>query len=333
MASSPTVPQAPMIGKPVSPKPPVVGSPKPPPVVEAPRAIEPADFSDSSWDDAPTATSMPDAPPAVTTKQASPPSVVVEEPDTQSQTNPTFTQPERVNTDPMPNRPVGNARPNPPPAAVAAGLGREEVWAIVRAAVENATAPLLAKQQDLEARLERVDQSVKAMSPRPPPVVQQQQPQQLQTAQAIPPATPTAPGLGQQGSSAAARLAAIAPATRPQGGGINPVSVLPVTPNVTRANDSSAPMPDFRPAMDSSPYSSTGRSLPPQGYGVMVVPPGPRPSIDLDSIAIGPDDYAGFDGGRKKKLVVRVVIVLMLVIIVGVVVSTILSYSGPSTVQ
>jgi hypothetical protein len=76
--------------------------------------------------------------------------------------------------------------------------------------------------------------------------------------------------------------------------------------------------------------SSSGReSLPPQGYGVVVVPPGPRPSLDLDSATIDPKDFAGFDGGRKKRLVVRAFIVIILLAIVAVVATTLLSYSGP----
>ena len=45
--------------------------------------------------------------------------------------------------------------------AASAGLGsamREEVWAIVRAAVDEATRPLVAKHRELEARLERAEQ-------------------------------------------------------------------------------------------------------------------------------------------------------------------------------
>lgn len=41
-----------------------------------------------------------------------------------------------------------------------AGLGtamREEVWAIVRAAVEEATGPLVTRQRELEARVERAE--------------------------------------------------------------------------------------------------------------------------------------------------------------------------------
>lgn len=59
---------------------------------------------------------------------------------------------------------------------------REEVWAIVRAAVEEATGPLLARQRELEGRLERAERGATAAAqlsaalnatppPLPPPVV------------------------------------------------------------------------------------------------------------------------------------------------------------------
>lgn len=323
MPSAPTTPQAPPVApaKPGSPRPPQV-APKPASNPIAPRANEPSDLADASWDDAPTATSMPEP---ETAKGMPKPSIAVVEPEAQSATNPTFTKPmpERTKTGPM-----------------AAGMPanvREEVWAIVRAAVETATAPLLQKQQDLEVRLERMDREVKALSPRPPAVAPPPPPAAAptasQSAQAIPPAPGVGASSGTSGSSAASKLAAIAPATKPMPSipvTMGSASIPPIAPHPPPRIEE-ATIPAMRPRADSAPVSSSGRSLPPQGYGVVVVPPGPRPSIDLDSVAIGPDDYAAFDGGRKKKIVVRVVIAVLLLVIVGVVLSTILSYAGPPT--
>lgn len=50
---------------------------------------------------------------------------------------------------------------------------REEVWAIVRAAVAEATQPMIAKMRDIEAKLERAESSART---RPPPAVVQATP-------------------------------------------------------------------------------------------------------------------------------------------------------------
>jgi hypothetical protein len=81
--------------------------------------------------------------------------------------------------------------------------------------------------------------------------------------------------------------------------------------------------------MASQPPRSSGRpSLPPQGYGVVVVPPAVRASLDLEGVTLRDDDIAGFDGGRRKRMVVKVVAILMLLIAIAAVTMTILSHSG-----
>ena len=183
--------------------------------------------------------------------------------------------------------------------AATAGLGsamREEVWAIVRAAVEEAVGPLVARQRELEARLERAE--------REPARAPQTAPQG-------------------SGTSAAARLAQIA----------GPAAVAPaplgpaLLPAVFKPVDSATNL-DLAPSL---PPRGAGASAHPAGprpsigpYGVSVIP-GPRVALDLD--AVGPVNIDGFDGGRRKKIVARVVVVLMLLLIGGAITMMVLSYN------
>ena len=83
--------------------------------------------------------------------------------------------------------------------------------------------------------------------------------------------------------------------------------------------------------MGSQSARPSGRpSLSPQGYGVVVVSPAVRASLDLEGVTLGRDEIAGFDGGRKKRMVVKVVAVLMLLIAIAAVTLTIMSHSGSS---
>jgi hypothetical protein len=148
---------------------------------------------------------------------------------------------------------------------------REEVWTIVRAAVDEAVAPLGARIKELEAKLERAA-----------------------PAAAKPTTTST--------SSASSRLASI------------PVSM-----------SASAPPP----RMDPIPAAAgVPRSIPPTGLGVVVVPPGPRPAIDLEAIAKQSAADIDFNPGGSKRMVGRVVVALMLLAVIGAVVMTILSHNG-----
>jgi hypothetical protein len=259
--------------------------------------------ADEGWDeDAPTATSLDAAEPT----QANSP-----DPSPQSITNPMVPMEDRPRapapapqTAPMPDRPPPAARDLRAPAAAAPVLAsamREEVWAIVRAAVDSATAPLLARQKELEARVERAEREVKARSVQTAPVAQ-------------------APA----GASAASRLAAIAPP---------PATLAAAQQEPFRIEDAPTvnTLPEPRPRAPSVPVVLG--SLPPQGspqgYGVTVSTI-PRPSLDLDNVTLDPHDFAGFDGGRRKKLVVRLIVVVILLGVAAVVISTLLSYSGPS---
>jgi hypothetical protein len=136
---------------------PGVGTPAP--AIPPKKVQSEPPVSDSAWETADTVTSMPDTPRVAT-----------------------FVE-------------TGGRRPTPPPPAVAtrapsvhppaastsptAGmLGltpqmREEVWAIVRAAVAEATQPLIAKQRELEARAERTANATPVKLGSSPPVSKQ----------------------------------------------------------------------------------------------------------------------------------------------------------------
>ena len=184
---------------------------------------------------------------------------------------------------------------------------REEVWAIVRAAVEEAMGPLVARQRELEARVERAERGV--------------------------------------GASAPARVASIAPVGGPSsipvafGPSMAPPAFtgraaprLPTFDNEPLGtNPGGATIPDLKtaPAYQSGvvvaaqPARGPMLSLPPQGYGVTVMQ-STRPTLDLD--AVGPVDVHGFDGGQRKRRVGYAVVVIMLMIIIGVVTMTVLSH-------
>jgi hypothetical protein len=163
--------------------------------------------------------------------------------------------------------------------------------------VEEAVGPLVARQRELEAQLERAESTVDAVKA-------------ARQASAVAAPAPAAPQGG--GSSAASRLAALVPA----------MASIPVT-----VGPSLAPAPVASAAASSaSPHPAGPRpSLPPAGtYGVTVMP-STRPTLDLSTV--GDVDISGFDGGRRKRRVASAVVVLMLLIIAGVVTMTLLSHN------
>lgn len=111
-------------------------------------------LSDSAWDaaDADTVTSMPDTPRVSPAAKANVP--------------PPSPSPPPVATRSVPP-PAVSTSPAPQIQGLSAPM-REEVWAIVRAAVAEATQPMIAKQRDLEAKLERAEQA-KTAAPAPAP--------------------------------------------------------------------------------------------------------------------------------------------------------------------
>ncbi|MDB4933416.1 MAG: Translation initiation factor 2, partial [Labilithrix sp.] len=181
---------------------------------------------------------------------------------------------------------------------------REEVWAIVRAAVEEAMGPLVARQRELEARVERAERAEREAAGRT--------------------------------ASAASRLQSIpvafGPSIAPPPVKVPPQAVPNFDAPPSPTNPNGTTIPDLKAA---APYQSGStaivsaaggpkRSLPPSGYGVTVIAD-TRASLDLENV--GPIDIEGFDGGRRKRRVAGFVVVLMLMIIAGAVTMTVLSHS------
>jgi hypothetical protein len=226
--------------------------------------------------------------------------------------------------------------------AATAGLGsamREEVWAIVRAAVEEAMGPLVARQRELEARVERAERlerehdAERAKGGRP--------------AQNAPPQLPAQGGA----ASAASRLASIGPAAAMSS---IPVALSPsLSPPAFNPPQAAVPRFDSAPGSATDPRGVTIRDLPvaaphepgggrergaasnahpvgprpsvgPQGYGVTVTK-SMRPTLDLENV--GPVDIEGFDGGRRKRRVASAVVVIMLLLIASAVTMTVLSHT------
>lgn len=188
---------------------------------------------------------------------------------------------------------------------------REEVWAIVRAAVEEALGPLLARQRELEARIERAERAERGGS----------------AGTAARPAS-TAPTGGAGSIPVAFGPSFAPPAFTAKGNGGAPA----FDTEPSSGNSGGTTIPDMKAA---APYQSSAGvapapvrgpmlSLPPQGYGVTVTN-STRPTLDLESV--GPVDVHGFDGGRSKRRVAIAVVVIMLTIVVGVVSMTVLSHS------
>jgi hypothetical protein len=225
--------------------------------------------------------------------------------------------------------------------AATAGLGsamREEVWAIVRAAVEEAMGPLVARQRELEARVERAER-----------LEREHDAERAKGGRAAPGAPPQLPSqaASQAGAaSAASRLASIGPV-----GGMSsiPVALSSLAPPAFHAPPAKVPRFDNVPSSVTEPGGVTIRDLPaaapfeagaqaggaahppgprsslsPQGYGVTVTK-SMRPTLDLENV--GPVDIEGFDGGRRKRRVATAVVVIMLLLIASAITMTVLSHS------
>ncbi len=192
---------------------------------------------------------------------------------------------------------------------------REEVWAIVRAAVEEAMGPLVARQRELEARVERAERGVIGASGNAATQLQSISPMggpssipvafgpSLAPPAFIAKAPPRVPSFDNEPSSG----------TNPGGTTIPDLKAAPAY----QSGGGVAAQPARGPMQ-------ARLSLPPQGYGVTVMQ-STRPTLDLD--AVGPVDVDGFDGGQRKRRVGYAVVVIMLMIIIGVVTMTVLSHS------
>ena len=182
---------------------------------------------------------------------------------------------------------------------------REEVWAIVRAAVEEAMGPLVARQRELEARVERAERGERDR--------EASQARGARPGQTVLAAAPPPPVIAFAPATAAAVVAKPA------------VPLYDVAPGSV-TDPGMTTIPDLKVAPSTPSLATLPRgSVAPQGYGVTVMNPTPRPSLDLESV--GAVDITGFDGGRAKRRVASTVVILMLLIIAGAVTMTVLSHS------
>jgi len=116
--------------------------------------------SDSGWDTAETVTSMPDAPenPLANVPPAAPtPKGGIVAPVSSAPVPPAPQTPNPVTPRSVPP-PAVSTSPGPSLQGLSAPM-REEVWAIVRAAVTEATTPMISKQRELEERVVRAEQA------------------------------------------------------------------------------------------------------------------------------------------------------------------------------
>lgn len=235
-------------------------SPDAAPAVEARAPSHASEPPDDGWD-APTATALPDEPPR--------------------------------------ELPRVRERSEAPPPAPPAGLSpaaREEIWTIVRAAIEEAVGPVLTRQRELEARLERAERERDAAASK-----------SRSSASAKLAATPTTTAAG------ASIPVAFAPSLAPEALAPPPVPQFDTTPTAPRA------MPKAEPGPRPAPRGS----LPPTGYGV-VVSEAPKPAAPVQAETVAPFDMPDF--GRRRAMG-RVVVGVLLLGVAALVVLTILSHA------
>jgi hypothetical protein len=171
---------------------------------------------------------------------------------------------------------------------------REQVWAIVRAAVDESIAPLQAKLRDVETKLERAASQPKAAAPIPAAPV---------TPQPVPPP----------------RLASMPPVDSSPPGPLTPTAPIVRAPQAAAIPISLAPAAFEAAPVTRPSYHSTS-------YGIVSTPPGPPPkSIQDAADEMGAIEIPDF--GRKKRIVGRVVVALMLLVVIGAIVATILSHN------
>lgn len=322
-----------------------MGAPRPPAPSQTKEAAVTVRGSEpeppeGGWDSADTVTSFPD-PNALPEPSRDMPQVNVREVGPVSTTSPSFTAPTATSptrertaaqamaaAQPPPQQqqaPLTQAQPSaqaatqkigPAGSASLAASMREEVWAIVRAAVNEATAPLIARNRELEARIDRAEKEIIARTTGA-----------ARGNTAPMQATPAPPQAAPAGGSAASRLATIGSNSIPiaVSASVAPPQVSPGAPPAPRIDTAPASVtrPEFRidaPMVLPGPRAS----IPPQGLGVAVMTV-QRPSLDLESV--GAVDVSEFDGGRKKRMVARVFVVVMLAIVTGCVVAMIVSRS------
>ncbi len=195
----------------------------------------------------------------------------------------------------------------PQPAQSMSTAMREEVWAIVRAAVQDAIAPLVAQNKALEERLARAEKAVENERTERDRLV---------------------------AAAKEAVVAAARPSGAPRGGGSIPVSLDPSIPPAALAIGTTK-LPRIEERVDLTPTTPRvmpkatmptrvpGGSLPPTGLGV-VVTEGPSPTLDLSKMGGGPIEIPDF--GKRRRVMGRLLVALMLLAVTAAIVMTILSH-------
>jgi hypothetical protein len=205
--------------------------------------------------------------------------------------------------------PTGKAAPSRPAVPQLATSVREEVWTIVRAAVESAVAPLAEANKQLQSRLDQLERAVER---------ERLERERLVTAAgaAVSAAQASAAAAHAIPSIPVAFDAALASAIAPA---IPTPARLPVAP-ASEPGSAEAPPRRFAQA----PSRIPGGSIPPTGFGV-VVSEGPRPSL----VVAGPPltEIETPDFGKRRRMVGRLVVVGMLLGVVGALVASILSHT------
>lgn len=174
---------------------------------------------------------------------------------------------------------------------------REQVWAIVRAAVDEALAPLKKSINDLDVKSRTLEAKLEELERRP------------------------APG-------APLPAAAPAPAAKAAAAGVLPASGAPVSAEIVATPGLGATQP-LNPFLKAPSAPPVWKVIGEDATGLVNVsiapPPPPLPGADRSSPLPG-DLMATFDAGRKRKRVSMLIVAALLLFVGGLVTMTVLSY-------
>lgn len=201
----------------------------------------------------------------------------------------------------------------PPPKAALSAEAREEIWTIVRAAVDAAVAPLLERQRGLEDQLARALRAAEEVRPR--------------GESATSKLASLAPPIAVDVSFPPPALPRMPPASADNGPPSEPVrKVEGRRPEpVAAAAAPMATIPDAAPLT----LSATRTSIPPSHFPV--VPPSASRLQEMELRALAArtsaTEFEGYDGGRRKGRVAMVVVILILLAVGAAITATVMSHS------
>ncbi len=276
-------------------------SPKP---VDVPAAPDSAD--DAAWDaDGAVTTTNADVPVPTPT----PPAVAAAPPPVPTPTPTPIGLPPVARKPPVASGTTRDPEQTAPQTALSmSNAMREEVWAIVRAAVQDAVAPLAARNRELDQRLTNAERNLERERSERERLIEQ-------AKEAVLAASRPQPRAG--GNSIPVSIeASIPPAPLVVG--------APAVPNVFLEGPKMQAAPRASLPAARMPAKVPGGSIPPTGLGV-VVTAGPSPLLDLSRVDVGVIDLPDF--GRRRRLMGRLIVGLMLVGVIAAVVMTILSHN------